>query len=559
MQSYKEEKITALYLRLSRDDELEGESNSISNQRALLTEYAKKRNFKNIKVFIDDGVSGVTMNRNGFKQMMNLVEEDAVSTVIVKDMSRLGRNYLDVGQLTETIFPMHDVHFIAVNDGVDSDYGEDDFTPFRNIINEWYAKDMSKKMRSSMRIKSDMGYAIGQPPFGYMCDPKNPKKWVVDLDAAEIVKYIYNLRDNGYSVCTIAKRLRNEKVLTPSVYAQRKGLKKVSKTSAYGECFWDEGQIRNILRNRSYIGDVVNFKTYSKSYKLKKRYENPKEKWDIHENAHEAIIDRVFWERIQKTFDDTKCRKPKFVEKSMFSGYLKCADCGANLNYKYTHDNPDNSYFSCRNKRANNGLCDKTHHIRVDNLTEIITNSISEIVEFAADFEDEFVKIVLDEHYKQIQIAQRRNQENLQIVLSRYHEVDLLYEKLYEDKVLGNLTDDRFKKLSNKYEEEQLQLSQKIKTLKRIVKEEKEHEVNVEEFLKLVRKYTHITELTHDILHEFIDKIVVHHREVIAGETLQRVEIYYKIIGHIQLPQMSKKQKESYLKSFERKKLDHSA
>jgi len=311
--------------------------------------------------------------------------------------------------------------------------------------------------------------------------------------------------------------------------------------------------------NQAYVGDVVNFRTYSKSFKLKERLDNPKEKWEIHENVHDPIIERSVWEDIQKSFGNTKYRKPKYVEKNMFSGFMQCSDCGANLNYKYTHDNPANHYFSCRNKRANNGLCSKTHHIRVDTITDIVTQHLSSIIQFAVLFEDEFVKLVVDEHYKQIQMQQRRNQDILQTMLAREKEVDLLYERLFEEKILGNLTEDRFQKLSYKYEDEQTELKQKIKHLRRIVEEEQCHEMNADGFLQLVRKYTDIQELTLEILHEFVDRIVVHHKEQLFGETVQKVEIYYKMIGYVELPAMSQTEKESYMKCFGRNEQGRSA
>ena len=554
-----EERVTALYMRLSRDDEQDGESNSISNQKALLTDYAMRNQFRNIKVFVDDGVSGVTFNRDGFRELLVLIESDQVATLIVKDMSRLGRNYLEVGRLTEIVSPMHNVRFIAVNDGVDSDKGEDDFTPFRNIMNEWYAKDMSRKMRSALKTKSKQGYAIGQPPLGYKYDTVDSKRWVIDPEGTEIVRYIYNMRLNGTSINDIARILKRKKVLIPSVYAQRKGFKNPKKRAVRGEYHWDTSMVRKLLTNQTYVGDVVNFRTYSKSYKLKERLDNPKQNWEIHKNVHEPIIERSVWEAVQKTFGDTKCRAPKYVEKNMFAGLLKCSDCGANLNYKYTHDNPDNHYFSCRNKRANNGLCSKTHHIRVDTITDVVTKNLTDIFQFATLFEDDFVKLVVDEHYKQIQLQQRRNQEALQTALAREKEVDVLYEKLFEERILSNLTEDRFKKLSYKYEDEQAELQQRIQHLKKMVKEEKWHEMNADGFLQLVRKHIDLQELTTEILHEFIDKIVVHHREQLFGETVQKVEIYYKMIGYMELPEMSKAEKESYMKYFARNETDRSA
>lgn len=421
------------------------------------------------------------------------------------------------------------------------------------------AKDMSRKMRSSLRTKSQQGYAIGQPPLGYMRDPEDPKRWVIDPEGAEIVRHIYALRKAGASINDIAAQLKREKVLIPSVYAQRKGFKNPTKRAARGEFLWDTSMVRKILLNRLYVGDVVNFRTYSRSYKLKDRLPNPEENWEIHTGVHEPVIDRDEWEAIQKTFGDTKFRKPKHIPKNMFAGYLQCSDCGANLNYKYTHDNPENHYFSCRNKRANNGLCSKTHHIRVDVLTEIVTCNLSDLVRFASVFEDEFVKIVMDEHYKQIQIQQKKNQEALQTALSRSREVDILYERLFEEKILGNLTEERFCKLSEKYEDEQSELTQRILHLKKIVAEEQNHEINAEGFLRLVRKYTDIKELTPEILHEFIDKIVVHHREVQFGKTVQKVEIYYRMIGKIELPQMNPTEKKSYLQAFGYKEKEQSA
>ena len=544
------DKITALYLRLSRDDDLEGESNSISNQRTLLTKYAKENGFRNIKVFIDDGISGVTFNRNGFKEMYKLIEAEQVQTLIIKDMSRLGRNYIEVGQLTETILPMHNVRLIAVNDGVDSEKGEDDFTPFRNIMNEWYAKDMSRKMRSTLKIKNSQGYAIGHPPLGYKRDPDNPKRWIIDEEGAEIIRKIYNLRLQGESTVKISKILRNEKILIPSMYAYKKGYRKPSIKNPRNEYLWTVEIVRKILSNQSYVGDVVNFKTYSKSFKLKKRLENDRENWQIHKDVHEPIISREMFEEVQKGFGDTKYRKPKYIEKNMFAGFLKCSDCGANLNYKYTHDNPDNHYFSCRNNRAGNGLCKKTHHIRVDALTTIVRNDIANIVKFATRFEDEFVKIVVDEEYKRIQATQKKNFETLNKMLARDKELDTLCEKVFEEKIIGNLTEERFLKLSQKYEEEQFELKAQIKNMKKIVAEEKKHELNADEFLKMVRKYSQIEELTLDILHEFIEKIVVHHREKVFGETVQKVEIYYKMIGHIEIPRMTQREKESCIKLF---------
>ena len=317
--------------------------------------------------------------------------------------------------------------------------------------------------------------------------------------------------------------------------------------------------IQRILTNQPYVGDVVNFKTYSKSFKLKSRIDNNRENWQVHKDVHEPIISRELFEEIQKSFGDVKYRKPKNIEKNIFAGLLKCSDCGANLNYKFTHDNPDNHYFSCRNQRAQNGLCKKTHHIRVDVLTHLVKNDISNIVQFATEFEDEFVKIVVDENYKRIQVTQKKSLESLNKMLARDKELDTLCEKVFEEKILGNLSEDRFLKLSQKYEDEQFELKAQIKYMKKVVAEEKAHELNADGFLKIVRKYSNIEELTTELLHEFIDKIIVHHKEKVLGETIQRVEIYYKMIGQVQIPKFSRPEKDSYKKSFGRTKKEQIA
>jgi len=317
--------------------------------------------------------------------------------------------------------------------------------------------------------------------------------------------------------------------------------------------FWAHPIVRTILSNRVYLGDVVNFRTYTRSYKLKQRLDNPEDNWDVHEGVHDPVIDRNSWEAVQRTFGDTKVRKPKRVERNMFSGLLICSDCGAHLNYKYTHDNPENHYFSCKNNRQRNGLCSATHHIRVDKLTDLVTHHLRNILHFATAFEDEFVKIIVDEHYRQVCASQHKNQKDLAEARARDKEIDRLYEKIYEDQALGRLPEARFLLLAGKYDEEQSALRQRIRCLKKIVQEEKAHEMNLDNFLALVRQYTaDFTELTPEMVKEFIDKIVVHHREKEHGVMTQRVEIYYKMIGHVTLPILDKKQAERLQASFGR-------
>ena len=379
--------ITALYCRLSREDEQSGESNSIQNQRVLLADYADKHGYTNTKVYADDGISGVTFQRQGFQDMLEGIQAGEIGRVIVKDLSRLGRNFIEVGQYTDYIFPQHDIHFIAILDNVDSKKqdGMDFITPIKNIFNEMYISDISRKLRSSQRVKSSQGYPIGKPPYGYMRDPENSKRWVVDEEAAEVVQRIYRMCLDGMGRPKIAEALRRDRVDMPSVYAIKKGFACPNNRQDRAQYWWTTNIVRDILKNQSYVGDVVNFKTYSKSYKLKERLHNDKENWEVHHDVHEPIISRHDWELAQKSMS-VKYRQPKHTEKNIFAGYLRCSDCGANMRYKYTHPNPDNHYFSCGKYRES--LCSKTHHIRVDVLERLTLAAISNAVRFAREFED---------------------------------------------------------------------------------------------------------------------------------------------------------------------------
>lgn len=550
-------KMTALYLRLSREDEQKSnasqDSNSITNQKEYLTRYAERHNFKNIQIFIDDGISGVTMKRDGFQKLMNHVTNNEVATIIVKDMSRLGRNYIEMGQLMDIVFPQHNVRLIAVNDLLDTEQGEDDFAPFRNIINEMYAKDISKKVRSALKSKSDQGFAIGLPPYGYKRSPNNPRIWIVDEEAADVVKQIFKLRKARASLPDIAKELSECKHLTPSYYATKKGFKKSYQHSQYGIYFWDKNTISKILRNVSYTGDIVNFKTTSKSFKLKQRITNEPENWEIHKGVHEAIISYEDFELVQQTFAKSSTRKPKHCEKNMFAGYLYCADCGATLHHKYTTDNPNNEYFLCRNYKSKNGLCNQTHHIRVDNLTEIVKSDLLRIINFANLYEDEFVRFVIDADFENLKAKQKKSQNELAKAIKRYKEIDLVFGNLYEDKIMGTISVELFKKLSEKYELEQKELETKIEQLNAIVQNQNQNERDTTKFLILVRKYTQMTELTLEILQEFIEKIEVFHREEIDGVKTQKVHIHYKCLGHVEIPRMTQQEHNNYSMTFGKK------
>jgi len=554
----KGQRITALYNRLSREDEQSGESNSIQNQKVLLSEYAQSKGYQNCKFFVDDGISGVSFERQGFQEMLAMIEAGEIERVIVKDLSRLGRNFIEVGQYTDYIFPQYDIHFIAILDNVDSSTqnGTGDFiAPIKNIFNEMYISDVSRKLRTSQKIKSSQGHPIGKPPYGYMRDPENTKRWALDDEAAELVRCIFKMRLDGESVNGIALTLRREKVDIPSVYAMKKGFDCPNNRIERQPYLWSHAIINKILKNQAYVGDVVNFKTYSKSYKLKKRLANDKENWEIHKDVHESIINRVQWEQVQRTFENGKRRKPKHVEKNIFAGYLKCSDCGANLRYKYTHQNPDNHYFSCGNNRDK--LCGKTHHIRVDVLEKLTLAAIDNAVRFARDFEDDFVKIVVSERFRQIQLAQQQNKKKLATLCKREEELDVLFARIYEDRTLGDLPEAQYKKLLAKYQDEYTALKEQIRHMESVVTEEDANEMDVNNFLKIVQKYTRVNQLTPAILREFIYHIVVHHRETIGKETVQKVEIHFNFIGEVNLPDVEQRRK--LLKSFGKEKREQIA
>jgi len=536
--------ITALYCRLSREDEQSGESNSIQNQRVLLTDYADKHGYTNTKIYADDGISGVTFQRQGFQDMLEGIQAGEIGRVIVKDLSRLGRNFIEVGQYTDYIFPQHDIHFIAVLDNVDSKKqdGMDFITPIKNIFNEMYISDISRKLRSSQRVKSSQGYPIGKPPYGYMRDPENPKRWTVDEEAAEVVQRIYHMRLDGNSMDDIAAALRRDKVDLPSVHAIKIGHGCPNGRLDRAEYWWRTNLVSIILKNQSYVGDVINFKTYSRSYKLKERLHNDKENWEVHHDVHEPIISRHDWELVQKTIS-SKYRKPKHVEKNIFASYLRCSNCGANMRYKYTTDKPHNHYFSCGKYRER--LCSKTHHIRVDVLERLTLAAISNAVRFAREFEDEFVKIVVSEQYRRIQAAQKQNQRKLDTAKKREQELDIMFSRIYEDHALDKLPDSQYQKLLHKYQEEYNVLREQIRHLDAVVKEELSHEMDVNDFLKVVQRYTRVGELTPAILREFIHHIVVHHREpaAIGEKPEQKVEVLFNFIGEVDLPDVEMRKK----------------
>ena len=525
-----QEEITALYCRLSQDDKQEGDSNSIINQKKILKKYALDRGYTNIQFYIDDGVSGTTFNRAGFQSMIADVETGKVKRVIVKDMSRLGRDYLQVGMYTEIFFPEHDVHFIAVNDGVDSNQEDNEFTPFRNIINEWYAKDTSKKIRAVKRSKGMAGEHIGShPPYGYMKNPENKKEWIIDEEAAEVVREIFRLCVEGYGPTRIAHILTERKILCPTYYALEKGGK--PRTALPADKFtWNGPVVAKILDRMDYLGHTVNFKTHVKSYKVHKTIYNSPDQWKVFEGTHEAIIDKETFEIVQK-IRAGKRRPTRMGEMPMFSGLLYCADCGRKLSFHRKADEPaEKHHYLCENYRSNTANC-TMHYIRNVVVERIVLENLKEVIQYVSNYEDEFVRMVMDSDMRQRNRELSQKKKRLSEVQKRIGELDTIFQRIYEDNIIGKLSDERFMKMSKGYEDEQHTLQVEADEIQSELQQEEKKSVDVKRFLAIVKKYTDLTELTPEILREFIDKIIVHAPDKSSGRRLQEIEIIYNHIG----------------------------
>lgn len=525
-----QEEITALYCRLSQDDKQEGDSNSIINQKKILKKYALDRGYTNIQFYIDDGVSGTTFNRAGFQSMIADVEAGKVKRVIVKDMSRLGRDYLQVGMYTEIFFPEHDVHFIAVNDGVDSNQEDNEFTPFRNIINEWYAKDTSKKIRAVKRSKGMAGEHIGShPPYGYMKNPENKKEWIIDEEAAEVVREIFRLCVGGYGPTRIAHILTERKILCPTYYALEKGGKPRTALPA-DKYTWNGPVVAKILDRMDYLGHTVNFKTHVKSYKVHKTIYNSPDQWKVFEGTHEAIIDKETFEIVQK-IRAGKRRPTRMGEMPMFSGLLYCADCGRKLSFHRKADEPaEKHHYLCENYRSNTANC-TMHYIRNVVEERIVLENLKEVIQYVSNYEDEFVQMIMDSDMRQRNRELAQKKKRLAEIQKRIGELDTIFQRIYEDNIIGKLSDERFMKMSKGYEDEQHTLQTEANEIQSELQQEEKKSVDVKRFLAIVKKYTDLTELTPEILREFIDKIIVHAPDKSSGRRLQEIEIIYNHIG----------------------------
>lgn len=522
--------ITALYARLSQEDALDGDSNSIVNQKKILLKYAEDNGFPNPTFFIDDGVSGVTFDRPGWNEMIGLAEAGKVKTVIVKDMSRMGRDYLKVGYYTESFFAERDIRYIAINDGVDSDKGDNDFTPFRNLFNDFYARDTSKKIRAVMRAKGNAGeHLCSNPPYGYVKDPESKKRWIIDSEAAEIVKRIFDLCVAEKGPMQIAKALTAGKVLTvKAYYAKRDG--KPMPDNPYR---WSVETIRGILERPEYTGCTVNFKTYSKSHKLKKRLQNAPENYRIFPDTQPAIVDRNVFERVQELRANKRRPAKQAERQGLFSGLLYCVDCGSKLHFATGKNmTPKQDCYRCARYKSNTGDC-TMHFIREETLKRFVLRRIFDVT--AMFFEDimSFQKAVYEQRFEEAEKAAKKRKREIAQAEKRIAELDRIFKRIYEDDISGAISHERFLKLSAEYEAEQKELTEKVKVDREMVNAYEQDKADFDSFAAVIRKYVGITELTPTIVNEFVKKIIVHAPDKSSGHRRQKIQIIWNFVGEL--------------------------
>lgn len=534
--------ITALYCRLSRDDGTESESNSIGNQKKLLSQKAKEMGLTDTKYYVDDGYTGTNFNRPGFQQLIDDIEIGLVSAVMVKDLSRLGRDYVSVGNYTDSYFPEHNVRFIAVNDAIDSDEGESEIAPFKNILNEMYARDISKKIRSSHRLRGSMGEPLSQPPYGYMKSPENKKKWIIDPEAATVVKSIFKMCLDGKGNETIARELQESEVLIPMAYWRSKGLNRGGKKTQTNPYKWCKTTIQKILSQQEYCGDIINFKTYSKSFKNKRRIENSKENWAVFKDVNEPIIDRETFETVQKFISKTKRRAPKKNgERSIFNGLIYCGDCHSKMRYHTSTSNKEIHYFTCSDNKVDyRGNCPGRHYVRADALEEVVKLELRRLVEMLEIDESYFAQLLLRKNDEERENDKKFLESELQKAIARSNTVSQLYEKLYEDNVIGKVSDEWFVELSHKYEKERMDLKAKIADTRHQIEELKNTNSEYEKFISAIRRFMQMDNLTSPLLRELIDHIDIFETEGTGKSRTQRIVIYYRFIGYIELPNTTK-------------------
>lgn len=534
-------KITALYERLSRDDELQGESNSITNQKHFLEDYARKNGFVNIRHFIDDGVSGTTFDREGFQSMIAEVEAGNVAVIIVKDMSRFGRDYLKVGFYTEVMFKEKGVRFIAINNGIDSSNQQDsDFTPFLNIMNEWYARDSSRKIQAIFKARMQEGKRVSPSvPYGYRRDPDDKQHLIIDPEPAAVVRRIFKLVLEGNGVNRIADILYADKILIPSAYAEKYYPENQHSKSFHDPIRWTNQTIIHILEKREYMGHTVLGKTISESYKTKKRRKATEDELMIFENTHEAIIDEETWNNVQRLIETKRRPKKNGAPPCRLSGLLYCADCGSKLSHRYNSRNKydaDNSY-GCSSYRQYTRNC-TMHYIRVSVVEKLILEAIREVSAYALSNEKEFVKKVREASDVQQEATMKEYRRRLGKAKRRHEELDDLVKKLYESFATGKIPEKHFDRLLSGYDNEQTTLEAEMQELQTGLDRYGADSVRADRFLELVKRYTDFSELTTPMLNEFIEKVVVHEADKSTGDRVQKVDIYLNFIGAFTVPKM---------------------
>lgn len=537
------DKITALYCRLSRDDDLQGESNSIVNQKAILKKFADDQGFANTMYFVDDGYSGTNFNRADWQRLNGMIDEGRIGTIIVKDMSRLGRDYLQVGMYTEIVFPNNDIRFIAINNGVDSiNETENNMTPFINIFNEFYAKDTSRKIKAVFNAKGNSGKPLTtNPPYGYLKDPEDKNHWLIDEEAAPVVRDIFKMCVAGKGPSQIAKELRRRGIPTPAEHYQALGISTPAKLPDQPG-FWQQRTIADMLMKPEYLGHTVNFRTHKKSFKCKKTVWNDPSEWQIFENTHEAIIDQETFDIVQRIRDGRRRLTP-MGEMPILSGMLFCADCGAKL-YQvrargWTHEQ---EHFVCATYRKIKGGC-TSHQIHNVQVEEILLRELRRITAYAREHEDDFVQLVTRQSEKELNRQLRDSNRELAQAEARIQKLDVIMQRLYEDNVDGKISDERFFRMAKTYEDEQRQLESRKVELDAFIATAKEQRLNVDSFLDMIRKYTDITELTAEIIRSFVEKIEVMKPEKVPGTRTkkQTIVIHWNFIGVVEIPDTKEK------------------
>ncbi len=529
-----DQKITALYCRLSQEDELAGESGSIQNQKIILQKYADEHGFLNTRFFIDDGFSGVSFEREGLQNMLHEVEAGNVATVITKDLSRLGRNYLKTGELIEIVFPEYDVRYIAINDNVDTAKGDNEFTPLRNWFNEFYARDTSKKIRAVKQAKAQRGERVnGECPYGYLIDPDNKNHLIPDPETAHVVKQIFAMYISGERICTIQKWLADNKVLT--VGALR--FKRTGQTRYHNASLmpysWPDKTIYDILARQEYLGHTITSKSHRVSYKIKKTKKNPKETQYFFPDTHEPLIDNETFELAQKRLA-TRHRPTKSEEIDIFSGILFCGDCGYKMYLQQGAGTPERKHaYTCGNyrNRPRKMITCSTHYIRKSVLKELVLADLQRVLALAKDNEPEFIRTAVEYSSQELKKALQNEEHELQKAQARIKEIDIVFRKLYEDNALGRLSDNQFSVMTSGYDEERNALSERVQELEAHIRTATERNSDIKKFVQLIKAYTDISVLTYENVHEFIDKILIY--ELDRETNTRKIEIFYNFIGKI--------------------------